>query len=81
MPKASSPPASTPSPSLSSQEPAAVIRSMNFDSMEEKIRGEAVLAQRENETREEELKIKKALDKTEVDRRLEDLRRQLGLKK
>lgn len=54
---------------------------MNFDSMEEKIRGEDVLAQHENSSSQEEQKIKKALDKKEVDRRLEELRRQLGLKK
>lgn len=54
---------------------------MNFDSMEEKIRGEDILAQQEDSNSQEEQKIKKALDNKEVDRRLEELRRQLGLKK
>lgn len=54
---------------------------MNFDSMEEKIRGEDVLAQLENSSSQEEQKIKKALNNKEVDRRLEELRKQLGLKK
>lgn len=54
---------------------------MEFDAMEEQIRGEEILVAEESAKAREEQKIKKALNDQEVDRRLEDLRRQLGLKK
>ena len=66
---------------LSSQDPAEVTRAIDFDSLEEKIRGDEVLLNEEHKKIKEEQEIKKALDKGEVDRRLENLRRQLGLKK
>jgi len=54
---------------------------MSFDSMEDRIRGEALLQQEENKKFKEAQEIKKKLDSVEVDRRLEQLRKQMGLKK
>ena len=49
--------------------------------MEAKIRGEEIMMQEDNKKAKDVADLKKKLDKTEVDRRLEELRRQLGLKK
>jgi len=54
---------------------------MSFDSMEDRIRGEEMLQLEENKKIKEAQEIKKKLDSAEVDRRLEQLRKQLGLKK
>jgi len=50
----------------------------SFESMEDKIRGEEVLLREENRRAEEERKIKKELEKSEVDRKLEELRKRLN---
>jgi len=59
----------------------SVIQQSQFDAMSDTIRGEEILqlesAKKEKQARE----IKKKLDKTEVDRKLEELRDQLGIPK
>lgn len=56
-------------------------RRITFDSLEDKIRGEEMLQQQEQKRAKEERDIKKKLEATEVERRMEELRRQLGIKK
>jgi len=53
----------------------------NFDLMEAKIRGEEIMMKEDLKQAKNAAELKKELDKSEVDRRLEELRRQLGLKK
>lgn len=48
--------------------------SWNFDSLEEKIRGEEVLLKAEHKLAKRESEIKKELDTAEIDRRLKALR-------
>ena len=72
-------PAVVPSAALPSSDDFS--RQMSFDSMEDRIRGEEILQQAENKKLKESQEIKKSLDSAEVDRRLEQLRKQLGLKK
>jgi hypothetical protein len=59
--------------------PEAFSRQITFDSLEDRIRGEDVLQEQEQKKDREERDIKKQLDSAEVDRRMEELRRQLGL--
>ena len=68
-------------PPLSMPLPNPVSPTMNFDAMEDQIRGEEIMLQQENKKIKEAREVKKQLDKTEVDRRLEALRKQLGLPK
>lgn len=49
--------------------------------MEAKIRGEEIMMKEDHKKAKEETDLKKKLDQSEVDRRLEELRRQLGLKR
>jgi len=53
----------------------------DFDLMEAKIRGEEIMMKEDLKKTREETDLKKKLDQSEVDRRLEELRRQLGLKR
>ena len=79
--KQNSPQATTPvrsNPPLPT--PEAFSRQITFDSLEDKIRGEDVLQDEEQQTLKEGREIQKQLESAEVDRRLEELRRQLGLK-
>jgi hypothetical protein len=57
------------------------VRQMTFDAMEDRIRGEEMLRHEENKKLKEAQDVKKKLDDAEVDRRLEELRKQIGLKK
>jgi len=57
------------------------VRQMTFDAMEDRIRGEEMLQQEQNKKLKEAQDVKKKLDSVEVDRRLEELRKQIGLKK
>ena len=49
----------------------------DFDSLEEKIRGEEILLEAEQKLAKEEIEVKKKLDKSELDRRLEALREKI----
>jgi hypothetical protein len=49
----------------------------DFDSLEEKIRGEESLLEAENKLRKEEREVKKKLDDSEIDRRLKALREKI----
>ena len=79
-PQASTPvlPASS-SPSLPT--PDAFSRQMSFDSLEDRIRGEEMLQDQEQKKLKEAQDIKKKLESVEVDRRMEELRKQLGLRR
>jgi hypothetical protein len=69
-------PRSMPMPSVES-----ISTTMKFDAMEDQIRGEEMMMEAEHKKIKEARDVKKALDKSEVDRRLEELRKQLGLPK
>jgi hypothetical protein len=56
-------------------------RQMTFDAMEDRIRGEEMMQAQENKKLKEAQDVKKQADEAEVDKRLEQLRKQLGLKK
>jgi hypothetical protein len=56
-------------------------RQMTFDAMEDRIRGEEMMQAQENKKLKEAQDIKKQSDEAEIDKRLEALRKQLGLKK
>lgn len=58
----------------------AFTRQITFDSLEDKIRGEEMMQEQEQKRIKEEQAIKKELDSVEIDRRMEELRRQVGLK-
>jgi len=58
----------------------AFTRQITFDSLEDKIRGEEMLQDHEQKIVKEGRAIQKELESAEVDRRMEELRRQLGLK-
>jgi hypothetical protein len=68
-----------PSPSVPSSD--QFVRQMTFDAMEDRIRGEELLQMEQNKKLKEAQDVKKKLDSVEVDRRLEELRKQIGLKK
>ena len=55
----------------------AFVRQMTFDAMEDRIRGEEMLQHEENKKSKEAEDVKKKLDSAEVDRRLEELRKQI----
>ena len=71
----SSPPFQRPAPA-----PAAPI-AQNFDAAEDRIRGEEIMMKGDLKKAKESREIKKALDDQEVTRRLNELRRQLGIEK
>jgi len=57
----------------------AFTRQITFDSMEDRIRGEERMREEENQKLKEAQDIKKKLESAEVDRRLEELKAQLGI--
>ncbi len=59
--------------------PEAFTRQITFDSMEDRIRGEDMMREEENLKLKEAQDVKKKLESAEVDRRLEELKAQLGL--
>jgi hypothetical protein len=68
--KPASVPAS-PTPSLTTQS------EWDFDSLEEKIRGEEILLEHEGKLAKEDQEVKKKLNDTEIDRRLKALREKI----
>jgi hypothetical protein len=61
--------------------PAKVTNDLDFDAMEDRIRGEEILMHQENQKLREHEKLKKALTEKQIDSRLEELRSQLGTPK
>lgn len=57
--------------------PSSALDHLDFDSLEEKIRGEEILIEGETRNQREARDIKKKLEKTEIDRRLEELRKKI----
>ena len=49
----------------------------DFDSLEEKIRGEEILLEQEGKLAKEDLEVRKKLNDTEIDRRLKALREKI----
>ena len=68
-------------PPSTSFDPEFVTNPMDFDSLEEKIRGDEIMGNEEYKKIKEEREIKKKLDDSEVDRRLEDLKKKIKPKK
>jgi hypothetical protein len=60
--------------------PKAFTRQITFDSMEDRIRGEEQMREEENQKVKEEQDVKKQVESAEINRRLEELKAQLGLK-
>jgi hypothetical protein len=79
--KKNQPLASTPSTSQPLPSADQFVRQMTFDAMEDRIRGEEMLQHEENKKQKESHDLKKKVDSAEVDRRLEELRKQIGIKK
>jgi len=71
---------SAPSTFPSSSQQASPVTS-NFDLTEDKIRGQEIMMKSDSKKAKEEQDVKKKLNDQEVDRRLEELRKQLGLRK
>jgi hypothetical protein len=59
--------------------PEAFSRQISFDSMEDRIRGEEKIREEENLKLKEGQDVKKKLESVEVERRLEELKAQLGI--
>jgi hypothetical protein len=59
--------------------PEAFSRQITFDSMEDRIRGEERMREEEDQKQKEAQDVKKKFESIEVDRRLEELKAQLGL--
>ncbi len=79
-PKPSSVPLPSPAaPSIPSSESFA--RQMTFDSIEDRVLGEEQMLLADSKKIKEEESLKKDLKAGEVDRRLAELRKQLGIKK
>lgn len=66
-----------PAPAKPPFNPATALDHLDFDSLEEKIRGEEILIEGETRSQREARDIKKKLEKTEIDRRLEELRKKI----
>jgi len=66
-------------PPPSSVPPENVLRQSEFDRLEDRIRGEDILAAQEGKKAKEQLEIKKKLTDKEIDRRLEELKKKVGL--
>jgi hypothetical protein len=60
--------------------PEAFTRQITFDNIEDRIRGEERMREEENQKLKEEQDVKKKLESVEIDRRLEELKAQLGLR-
>jgi hypothetical protein len=66
-------------PAPAAFDPGQFENEINFDSMEDKIRGEEILFSNENQKLREHQKITKELTDKEVDARLRDLIQRLGV--
>ena len=64
-------------PARPSINPDTAMNDLDFDSLEEKIRGEDILAESEMRSHRESREVKKKLDESEVDRRLAELKKKL----
>jgi hypothetical protein len=62
-------------------DPDSVSNSLDFDSLEERIRGEDLILDTETRKSREAADVKKKLDAGEVDRRLAELKKKIGKKK
>lgn len=62
-------------------DPSTVMNNLDFDSLEDKIRGEDILADAESRKLIEAREVKKKLDSSEVDRRMKELQDKIGRKK
>jgi hypothetical protein len=62
-------------------DPNAFGNSMDFDSLEEKIRGDEFLQNENLKKIKEERDVKKEIDKIEVDKRLEELKKKIKPRK
>jgi hypothetical protein len=58
-------------------DPDAMGNNMDFDSLEEKIRGDEFLTNEELKKAKEEREVKKKVDEYEVDKRLEELKKKI----
>jgi hypothetical protein len=67
-----------PSPSSIPLEPDQVMNELSFESLEDKIRGEDVMISGELKNIRQREDDKKKFDSSELDRRLEDLKKKLG---
>lgn len=72
-------PAGTPSAPLPTSEEFS--RQLTFDAMEDRIRGEEVMQQQEQKKLKETQDLKKKMNEIEVDKKLDQLRKKMGLKK
>jgi hypothetical protein len=68
-------------PPSTSFDPEFVTNPMDFDSLEEKIRGDEIMGNEEYKKIKEERERKKKLDENEVDQRLEELKKKIKPKK
>ena len=59
-------------------DPAGAINNLDFDAMEDKIRGQEILNESETRTQREARDVKKKLDQSEVERRLQELRKKIN---
>ena len=73
-------PVPSPSP-IATPRNEGVTGDLNFDAMEDKIRGDEILLKEDSRKAREAQALKKKMKGIEVDRRLQELRKQLGLKK
>jgi hypothetical protein len=79
--QASASPPAAPRPKRSIRIPAVPDTSLprsEFDRLEDQIRGEQIMSEREERRAKEEREIKRKLEEQEIDRRLEELRKKLG---
>ncbi len=62
-------------------EPEYATNPMDFDSLEERIRGDEIMRNEEYKKMKEEREVKKQLDEGEVDKRLAELKKKIKPKK
>lgn len=74
-------PSPPPLPSSQATDSATAMNNLDFDSLEDKIRGNEILQDAETRSSREAREVKKKLEAVEVDRRMEELRRKIGAKK
>lgn len=72
------PPSSIPVSPSRSLDPSTVINNLDFDSLEDKIRGQEILDESETRKQREARDVKKKLDQSEVERRLQELRKKIN---
>ena len=70
-----------PPPSTAPTNFSSAIDNLDFDSIEEKIRGEEILVEGETRRAREAHDVKKKLDQAEINRRMEELKKKIDRKK